>query len=334
MSFAAPLWIAVTVAVAVLMVWRYVRSFSTVTLRYTRSGFLKRELGYIDIVSQLLGHVPFMTVVACFILLGISLARPQRATGEKQRLEGIDIMLVLDTSASMNAQDFYMNDDAATRLDVVKRVAADFVAKRSDDRIGVVIFGTEAFTKIPLTLDHDLVQFDLSKIESSVAGDATAIGDGLATALKRLEAAKKAGSTKSPVVILVTDGANNAGLVDPLSAGQAAKALGVKVYTIGVGRPGRAKAVIRGRVHVIDADIDEKLLQTIASETGGKFFRAKDPESLLNIYAEIDQLEKAPHEKKSYEKKDELFANFLQPAFLLGLLFIGMSGTKFRKLPF
>jgi len=278
-------------------------------------------------VSQV---IPILFRAAALALVVIALARPQTGPrGKNRSVEGLDIQLVIDTSGSMRAQDFELGGRRPTRLDVVKAVIEDFVMTRLDDRIGLVVFGTEAFTQAPLTLDHQLLQEFLKHIEISMAGDATAIGDGLATAVKRL----KDTDSKGKIVILLTDGANNAGRIDPVTAAEAAKALGIRVYTIGVGSRGKVPITINGRTTQVEVDIDEALLEKISQMTDGRFYRATDTQALIDVYRAIDKLEKTAARAPVRDVRRELFASFLWPALILLGLDILFGATRRRVVP-
>ena len=242
-----------------------------------------------------LRHIPFSLRIVALVLLIIAAARPQSVEHEtKTTTEGIDIVMALDISGSMLARDFKPD-----RLTSAKRVASEFVATRTGDRIGLVVFAGEAFTQSPLTTDQSSLQTLLGRIKSGVVEDGTAIGNGLATALNRL----RESDSKSKVVILLTDGVNNRGQISPLTAAEIAKELGVKVYTIGVGRNGEAPYPLfdeRGRevqTVTMKVEIDEEILRKIASETGGEYFRATDELSLIKIYEQINSMEKSRVER-------------------------------------
>ena len=242
-----------------------------------------------------LRHIPFSLRTVALVLLIIAAARPQSVEHEtKTTTEGIDIVMALDISGSMLARDFKPD-----RLTSAKRVASEFVATRTGDRIGLVVFAGEAFTQSPLTTDQSSLQTLLGRIKSGVVEDGTAIGNGLATALNRL----RESDSKSKVVILLTDGVNNRGQISPLTAAEIAKELGVKVYTIGVGRNGEAPYPLfdeRGRevqTVTMKVEIDEEILRKIASETGGEYFRATDELSLIKIYEQINSMEKSRVER-------------------------------------
>lgn len=280
----------------------------------------------------------FLRVIALAMVV-IALARPQSGPrGKNRSVDGLDIQLVIDTSGSMRAQDFQLGGERPTRLAVVKAVIEDFIAARTDDRIGLVVFGTEAFTQAPLTLDHQLLREFLKHIEVSMAGDSTAIGDGLATAVKRLEKKSEnddmaATAGKGRIVILLTDGANNAGRIDPLTAAEAAKALGIRVYTIGVGSRGKVPMQVNGRMVEVEVDIDEALLEKIAQATGGRFYRATDTRALVEVYGAIDKLEKSRGRAPVREVRRELYANFLWPALMLLVCDVLFGLTRRKVIP-
>ena len=270
-------------------------------------------------------------------LLILAMARPQ--TGRKQtqvRTEGIDIVLVLDTSGSMQALDLDADRAIArrrNRLQVAKSVVEEFIRKRENDQVGLVVFGDEAFTQCPLTLDHGIVATFLERIDVGIAGEGTAIGSALGTAVKRL----KDSEAESKVIILLTDGRNNAGTLNPTKAAEIAKTFGIKVYTIGAGTRGKAPFLVDsffGQQVVYEAvQIDEATLESIAEETGGAYYRAQDEGALAAIYDEIDQLEKTEITMHTYMEYNERFRFFVLPALGLLLLEVGLLGTRFRKLP-
>ncbi len=270
-------------------------------------------------------------------LLLVALARPQTGRTETRVVsEGIDIILALDTSGSMQALDLDTGLNLAARrnrLGVVKEVVADFIEKRSNDQLGMVVFGAEAFTQCPLTLDHGIVATFLDRVEIGMAGDRTAIGSALGVAVKRLQKSK----AKSKVVVLLTDGRNNAGSLSPRTAAEVAKSLGVKVYTIGAGKRGKApfiqETMFGPQVVYEDVAIDEALLTEVAELTGGAYFRAEDAAGLQRIYETIDELEKTEIEMKQYQEYNERFAWLVWPALVLLLAEILLLGTVLRKLP-
>jgi len=278
----------------------------------------------------LLRHAqPILRLVGLGLLI-VALARPQASDADgKRSAEGLDVMLVVDTSGSMRAQDFEINGQRPSRLEVIKQVIADFITARPDDRIGLVVFGSEAFTQAPLTLDQNVLLAFLNQIKPGMAGDATAIGDGLATAVRRIADVKG----KGRVVILLTDGANNAGRIDPVNAAEAAAAVGVKVYTVGVGSRGKVPIIANGQMQQIEVDIDEPLMERVANTAGGRYFRATDTKTLAEIYDTIDRLEKTRAEIAVRENRRELFPKFLWAALLVLLLELGFGVTRFVPIP-
>lgn len=251
-----------------------------------------------------------------FIFFIIALARPQLTLKEEEiKAEGIDIALVMDLSSSMLAQDFKPD-----RLEVSKQVASDFIDKRQHDRISLAVFAGEAFTQCPLTTDHRVLKEFLAGLQCGILEDGTAIGMGLATAVNRL----KDSEAKSKIVILLTDGDNNAGYIQPMTAAEIAKEFDVKIYTIGVGSRGKALAPISRNSNgqyifgLAPVKIDEQLLTKMSEQTNGKYFRATDEQSLEQIYSDIDQLEKTEIEVTTIKRYSEEFYRFV----FLGLIFL------------
>lgn len=276
-----------------------------------------------------LRHIPFIVRLLTISLIILALARPQYVYQEENAEgEGVDIILCIDVSGSMTAQDFTPN-----RLEAAKNVAIDFVNKRLTDRIGVVIFSGESFTQCPLTTDHDVLIAAIKNIHNGLLEDGTAIGSGLGTSVDRLRTSK----SKSKVVILLTDGENNGGLIDPKTAKEIAKAFGIKVYTIGVGTEGYAPQPVQTPMGIVmqngKVSIDEKLLKEIAGETGGKYFRAKNNENLTDIYADINNLEKSKVEITKQTNRIDKFYPFLFAALGLLLLELLLRYTLFKKFP-
>ena len=266
----------------------------------------------------------------------LALARPQLGEGEtKITASGIDIVLAIDLSGSMSSEDFQLRGQRVNRLMIAKDVLQQFIAKRPNDRIGLVAFATDAYIAAPLTLDHDFLLQNLDRLEIAAPGkDQTAIGSALAAALNRLRELK----SKSKIVILMTDGQNNAGKVPPLTAAEAAETLEVKVYTIGVGTRGLAPipyidAFGRKGYKQQPVDIDEDTLTQIARRTGGKYYRADKTETLRSVYEEIDQLEKTEVEVKKYQRYRELFPWIALPGLVVLLLEVILNHTVWRKLP-
>lgn len=275
-------------------------------------------------------HLPFVIRLLTVTLLILAIARPQSKNDEERvEGEGIDIMLCMDVSGSMLAEDFTPN-----RMEAAKEVAVKFIEGRKTDRIGLVIFSGESFTQCPLTTDHGVLISQVYGVRSGVLQDGTAIGSGLATGVERL----KKSESKSKVVILLTDGENNGGLIDPATAMEIAKTFNVKVYTIGVGTEGFATmpqqsaggGITRTQEKV---NIDEKLLKEIARQTGGAYFRATDNESLQNIYSQIDQLEKTKIETSRFAKYAEEFYWLAIAAAVLLLIELWLRYKVFRKFP-
>jgi Ca-activated chloride channel family protein len=296
-------------------------------LRYSALEMV-RETG--EGASRWRHRVPWGLRLLGLTVLIVALARPQTGlTSESVTTQGIDIVLAMDVSSSMLAQDL-----APNRLEAAREVAADFVQGRPNDRIGLVAFAAEAYTQAPLTLDHGVIIELLNDLSVGMIDDGTAVGMGLATAVKRLEASGAA----SRVVVLLTDGRNNRGEIGPATAAQAAAALGVKVYTIGAGGRGTARVPVDdprlGRRYVnMRVDIDEASLREVAETTGGRYFRATDRESLETVYAEIDTLETTEMEVEHYTRYGERFPLFLMLGLLLLVTEVGLARTVLRKLP-
>lgn len=284
--------------------------------------------------TRYLVHSMWLLRMVALGLMITALARPQWQNEETKRSsEGLDIMLAIDTSGSMRALDFEVHGDTVDRLTAVKSVIEKFVSDRLDDRIGMVVFGSEAFTQAPLTLDHRVLLSFLKTIKIGVAGDATAIGDAIATASNRLKDIE----AKSKVIILLTDGKNTAGKIDPMTAAKAAATLGIKVYTIGVGKEGQVPITVDTafgkRIVYQQSDLDEKALEEIATTTNAKFFRAQDTDSLARVYETIDQLEKAKFEIKEYRQREEAMAVFLWPGLGFLILELLFCLTRFKRIP-
>ena len=273
--------------------------------------------------------------IAALALIVISLCRPQQMIEESIiETEGIDIILALDTSTSMLAEDFELNGQRSNRLEAVKEVVKEFIANRRSDRIGIIAFGGRAYTVSPLTLDYGWLIQNLERIKIGMNEDGTAIGSGLSSSLSRL----KDTETKSKIVILLTDGRNNTGRITPSIAAEAASALGIKVYTVGAGTKGFApfpdKGLFGNRVYRrVKIEIDEETLQKIAKKTNARYFRATDTNSLRTIYEEIDRLETTPIKEKGYIEYRELFHLFLLPGLLLIILETILNKTILRRIP-
>jgi len=265
----------------------------------------------------------------------IALARPQYGNEQtKVTTEGIDIVLAVDVSGSMLAEDFEIGGQRYNRLHVVKPVVKDFIMKRTNDRIGLVVFAGRPYTQCPMTLDYGMLLQLLEKVEIGMVEDGTAIGSALGSSIERLKDTK----AKSKVIILLTDGRNNAGEIDPFTAAEIARTFGIKIYTIGAGTKGLAPYpamdIFGNRVmKQVKIDIDDDALREIAKITDGKYYRATDTESLKEIYSQIDKLEKTETEVTQYTEYNELFHYFLLPALGLLLIELGLKKTKLRKIP-
>lgn len=274
--------------------------------------------------------LPFLRglILVLFIL---ALARPQKVTSEKEQLtKGVDIILTLDISGSMMAEDFKPEN----RMGVAKQEASKFIRGRENDRIGLVVFARKAFTQVPLTLDYDVLLRLLDEVQIGMIPDGTAIGMGLATAVNRL----RDSDAKSKVIILIGDGANNAGNIDPITAAELAKTFGIKVYSVLVGRGGLVPFPVNdplfGKRYVqAEVEIDEMTMKRIADITNGLFFRARDPKALEEVYQRIDELEKTEVKVQEYRNYEEIFPIFLVPALLLLLAELLLAQTVLLKVP-
>lgn len=287
---------------------------------------------------RLYGFLPFLRIlIVCLIALG--LARPQTVTQEVVvESEAVEIVLGIDVSTSMLAEDFTDGSKRRNRLMAVKDVVKDFIKARTGDRIGIVVFAGKSYTLSPITFDGEWLLEKLKSAEIGMIKDGTAIGLGLATALRRLESTSENAKSRGKVVILLTDGMNNSGEIAPLTAAEAAKALDIKVYTIGAGSKDPVPFPFKSPFGGVDyrnvvIDIDEDTLKEIATRTGGRFFRAKDMDSLKEVYREIDQLEKVKVEQKFFYHYRELFSYLIVPALFLLFLEVLLKTTFFRRIP-
>ncbi len=273
---------------------------------------------------------------ATLLLFIAALARPQLGRSEsKIRTEGIDIVLVIDISGSMQAMDYEKYGKRESRIDAVKDVVREFIRSRPNDRIGMVVFGTHAYVASPLTLDHDWLERNLDRIRIGLVEGNTAIGAGIGTGVNRLRDTK----AKSKVIVLLTDGGENVRNPPALEAAKAAKEFGVRVYTVGAGSQGLAPMPVYDRAgnllgyQQIQADLDEDLLKQIATATGGQYFRAADTASLRKTYAQIDAMEKQKVETVAFEEWQELFPWLLWPGLGCLLLAVTLEHTRLRRLP-
>jgi len=273
--------------------------------------------------------------LALAVLLG-ALAQPRLMKSTTQvKASGVDIVAALDLSGSMISEDFEVRGERVNRFDMARSVLKGFIDQRPNDRIGLVLFASQAYIGTPLTLDHDFLHENLDRLEiGAIDQNSTAIGDGLGTAVNRLRDLK----AKSKIVILMTDGQNNAGKLDPLVAAEAAAAMKVKVYTVGIGLRGQAPMPARdmfGRkvYQMVAVDIDEDTLQKIADKTGGRYYRADNAEKFRQIYAEIDKLEKTEATINKYTEYKELFPWLVTGGLLVLLLELALGQTVLRRLP-
>jgi Ca-activated chloride channel family protein len=274
-------------------------------------------------------NIPFVLRLLALTCIILALARPQTSNDEQQTEgEGIDIILCIDVSGSMTAQDFTPN-----RLEAAKQVAENFIDQRTTDRIGIVIFSGESFTQCPLTTDHTVLKLQIEQIRNGLLEDGTAIGSGLATSVDRLRGSK----AKSKIIILLTDGVNNGGLIDPSTAKEIAKAYRIKVYTVGVGTDGYAPTPVSTPMGIVIQNekvaIDEKLLQSISTDTLASYITAKDNQALKNIYAELDMKEKSKVEITTYHRYTEKFYPLILAALAFLLLEVILKFTIFKKFP-
>ena len=293
-----------------LYVWKYRKLYPTIQI--SSFDFAKKSK---TSFREILVHVLFGLEMVAVALLIVALARPQSSEkNSTTNVEGIDIVMTMDVSGSMLAEDFKPN-----RLEAAKKVGAKFVDGRPNDRIGLVVFASESYTQCPMTTDHKVLNQLMSEIKTGIIEDGTAIGDGLSIAISRL----KDSDAISKVIILLTDGVNNTGSIDPISAAEIAKMFGLRVYTIGVGTNGTAPYPVQDffgnkRYQQVEVNIDEDMLRQIANMTGAQYFRATDNSSLDKIYSEIDKMEKSRIDVYEFERKTEEFFPFA--AIALGLL--------------
>jgi Ca-activated chloride channel family protein len=327
LEFAYPGFLFLLALIPLLAAWHWLRlGKNTPTLQVSGTEAFESSR---RTIRQYLYHGMTVLRLVALALLIVALARPQSTLKQQNvSIEGIDIVLSLDISSSMLAQDLKPD-----RLEAAKSVSHEFFTGRPNDRIGLVVFSGEAFTQCPLTTDHTIMENMLDDIKSGLIQDGTAIGDGLAIAINRL----KESQAISKVIILLTDGVNNAGSIDPLSAAEIAKIYGIRIYTIGVGTHGYAPYPVQTpfgmQYQNMEVQIDETLLQKVAGMTDGKYFRATDNSSLEEVYKEIDLLEKSKIDVTEFRKKQEEFLPWAAFAFLLLFLEIFSRLTLFRSLP-
>ncbi len=327
--FAYPVVLLLLVAVAGWGVFAFWKKPSGIS--YSMTSTMIRLAGG---RNPILVRLPTILRGCILALLVLAAARPQFYNVSRDiRSPGVDIMLCLDTSGSMQALDFKLGDEPVSRLTAVKKVVSDFIKKRESDRIGLVVFGEEAFTQSPLTIDKGLLLGLVDKMEIGMAGDRTAIGSAIAIGGKRLKDLK----AKSKILILLTDGRHNAGEITPLAAAEALRALGVKIYAIGVGGKGpapfRVKTFLGTRLVHQRVDLDENTLKKVAETGEGRYFRASDSRELSEIYDVIDRAEKTDVKVKEFFHFKELYGYFLVPALILFGLEILLKTWILRVIP-
>ena len=323
-------WLFLLLAIIPLLIYRALKN-RPATLHFSSLDSLK---SLHSTEMDFLAAIPLILRCLAIALLVMALARPQEGRKSTEILSaGVDILLAIDTSGSMRAMDFEKNNQPVDRLTVVKDVVSEFIDSREFDRMGMVVFGNEAFTQCPLTLDHDILHSFLNKLQIGVAGDSTAIGSAIGISVKRLKDLE----SKSKVVILLTDGRNNAGNITPFQAAEIAKTYDIKIYAVGVGTKGEAPFPINTpfgqKMLMQKVEMDEDSLKKIAEQTGGRYFRATDSDSLKQIYAQIDSLEKSEVKWIDHSEYRELFPLFLIPTLLLVLFETILSQTRLRRVP-
>ena len=326
-EFASSYFLYGLIIIPLLIVWYiFLGRKHQAYVKFSDTGFFKGMPKSWRIYAR---HILFVIDICALALLIIALARPQSSSkNQKINVEGIDIVLTIDLSSSMLAQDLKPD-----RLEAAKSISADFVKGRPEDRMGLVVFASETFTQVPLTTDHGMLLNMMKDLKCGMLEDGTAIGDGLASSVSRL----KDSEAVSKVVILLTDGDNNAGSIDPATAAEMAKLFGVRVYTIGVGTRGTAPYPVQTpfggiQYQQIQVTINEPLLQQIADETGGNYYRATSNEKLEQIYEEIDQLERSKIEINEFTRIHEEFLPFVLMGLALLLLGFILKNTIFKTL--
>jgi len=312
------------------LIYRYVRMWRDRRVSVIRFPDLGRIKQIAPSASVRLRHVLFGLRLTVLLLLVLAAARPQSgAVMEEALTEGVDIMLTLDISGSMRAEDFKPNN----RLHVAKQVIGKFIEGRKNDRMGLVIFASKAFTQCPLTLDYGVLLNFVDRSKIGMIQDGTAIGNAIATAVKRI----KDSQGKSKIIVLLTDGVSNAGEIDPKTAAKLAKTYGIKIYTVGAGIRGSAlypvDDPIFGKRYVrLPSELDEDSLMQIASTTGGRYFRATDTDSLKKIFGEIDRMEKTEIEVRHYTRYTDLFWYLMLPALSILVLEVVLANTRFMRI--
>lgn len=326
-TFAYPWVLYFLILVPLMGLWYWYKEKNrTSSLTYSS---LKMFEGFKPGLKERFRHLPAILRMLAAGFIIVALARPQSfSSGENIYTEGIDISMLLDISGSMLAEDFRPN-----RIEAAKKVIDEFIQGRKSDKIGLVVFARESFTQCPLTVDYPVLRGLLRDIKSGMIEDGTAIGTAIANGVNRLKDSK----AKSKVMILLTDGVNNSGEIDPITAGQIAKTYGIRIYAIGVGTMGEAPYPFQTpyglRYQMVPVEIDEPVLKKIAETTDGKYFRATNNRKLEEIYGIIDNMEKTRVEITSFRNAKELYYGWLGTGLFLFLLEIGLAGTVFRKIP-
>ncbi|HZM05193.1 MAG TPA: VWA domain-containing protein [Candidatus Saccharimonadales bacterium] len=329
--FLQPQWLWLLTLLPLALLWRGRRG-AVAAVEYSNVSLARKVARE---TRSRAGRWVWLLPILAGALMDVGLARPQFGHGHADvQASGIDIVLALDVSGSMQALDFKLDGQPANRIDIVKTVVAKFIEERPNDRIGIIAFAGTPYLVSPLTLDHDWLEQNLSRIQTAGVEEGTAIGSAVAAGVNRLRDTP----AKSKVVVLLTDGMNNSGKISPAAAAEAAKALGVKVYTIAAGVRGEAPVPVKdsfGNTQLVmsKVDVDEETLQKIATETGGKFFRATDTDSLKHIYAEINTMEKSKETIHKFEHYQDLFPWALIPALGVLGLSVGLEQTRYRRLP-
>lgn len=313
-----------------LMIYLYIAKPNKMRIKYSSLKEVKRLY---PVNSNLGQHFLFLLRIITVMLLITALARPVFHQKVTEKLSsGVDIMLVMDTSGSMNTQDYPLNGFMTDRLTAVKSVVKEFITKRPADRMGMVVFGTEAFTQCPITLDHAILSTLMKDIRIGMVGESTAIGTAIGIAVKRLKDIK----AKSKIIILLTDGRSNVGQIAPITAAEIAKTYGIKIYTIGVGSKhptGMSLGQMLQGYNPNQVSLDEETLEKIANITGGLYFKATNTEALKEIYNTIDKMEKTDRKVKEYGKNNEIFGPFLILAILTFILELILANTLLAKIP-
>lgn len=327
MIFRNPSFLFLLLLIIPIIYW-YIKQYPQKELSM-RISSLEPIIGRKKTMSVYLRHIPFVLRVIALIFLIVAIARPQTSNSWQDKTrEGIDIVMAMDISGTMLAEDLKPN-----RLNAAKNVAVEFIKDRPNDNIGLVLFAGESFAQCPLTSDHNVLMNLFNSVDYGMLKDGTAIGLGLANGVSRLRDSK----AKSKVVILLTDGSNNMGDISPETAADIAAKMGVRVYSVGVGTRGKAPFPVETPFGIqyqnIDVDIDEPMLRKIANKTGGKYFRATDNKKLKEIYKEIDKMEKTKIEVKDYSKRNEAYMPFAMMALLLIVVEFALRKTKFNSVP-